>query len=62
MPTASSASARHVHDGAACAGAISVTGLKVDVPAWRSHQIGEQVRDHAARISSLLGLPQAVPA
>jgi IclR family transcriptional regulator, acetate operon repressor len=51
-----------VVDGAACAGAISVTGLKVDVPAWRLHQIGEHVRDHAERIASLLSMPQAVPA
>ena len=48
------------HD--ACAGAISVTGLKVDIPAWRVHQIGETVRDHATRISALLAEPQAVPA
>ena len=27
-----------VIDGEVCAGAISVTGLKVDVPAWRLHQ------------------------
>jgi len=40
---------------------ISVTGLKVDVPAWRLHQIGESVRDHAAQISHVLEL-RAVPA
>ena len=45
-----------------CAGAISVTGLKVDVPAWRLHQIGESVHEHAERVSSLLAVPQAVPA
>jgi IclR family acetate operon transcriptional repressor len=50
-----------VIDGEVCAGAISVTGLKVDVPAWRLHHIGESVRDHAARVSLLLG-SQAVPA
>jgi IclR family acetate operon transcriptional repressor len=50
-----------VADGEACAGAISVTGLKVDVPAWRLHQIGESVRDHAERVSQLLA-PQAVTA
>lgn len=37
-----------------CAGAISVTSLKVDVPPWRLHQIGEAVRAHAEQISSLL--------
>jgi IclR family acetate operon transcriptional repressor len=51
-----------VLDGEACAGAISVTGLKVDVPAWRLHQIGESVRDHADRIASLLRETLAVPA
>ena len=46
-----------------CAGAISVTGLKVDVPAWRLHQIGENVRRHADEIAALLaGQSQAVPA
>lgn len=46
-----------------CAGAISVTGLKVDVPAWRLHGIGESVREHADRIAALLpGRAQAVPA
>ena len=50
-----------VVDGDVCAGAISVTGLKVDVPAWRLHQIGESVRDHAAQISHVLEL-RAVPA
>ncbi len=48
-------------DGA-CAGAISVTGLKVEVPAWRLHQIGESVREHAGQISSLLARARAVPA
>jgi IclR family transcriptional regulator, acetate operon repressor len=40
-----------------CAGAVSVTGLKLDLPAWRVEQIGGVVRDHAARISELLGSP-----
>jgi IclR family transcriptional regulator, acetate operon repressor len=48
--------------GGACAGAISVTGLKVDVPAWRLHQIGASVRDHAERVSSLLGGVESVSA
>ena len=43
-----------VVDGGVCAGAISVTGLKVDVPGWRLHQIGEGVRDHAAQVSRVL--------
>jgi IclR family transcriptional regulator, acetate operon repressor len=37
------------------AGAISVTGLKLDLPVWRIHQIGETVREHAARITALYG-------
>jgi IclR family acetate operon transcriptional repressor len=40
-----------------CAGAVSVTGLKLDLPAWRIEQIGGTVRDHAVRISELLGSP-----
>ena len=40
-----------------CAGAVSVTGLKLDLPAWRVDQIGGTVRGHAARISELLGSP-----
>jgi IclR family acetate operon transcriptional repressor len=48
-------------EGGACAGAISVTGLKVDVPAWRLHQIGENVREHAGRVSSLLAGTPTVP-
>jgi len=44
----------HDHSGR-CAGAISVTGLKLDLPIWRVERIGSTVRDHATRISSLLG-------
>jgi IclR family transcriptional regulator, acetate operon repressor len=40
-----------------CVGAVSVTGLKLDLPAWRVEQIGGSVRGHAARISQLLGSP-----
>jgi IclR family transcriptional regulator, acetate operon repressor len=40
-----------------CVGAVSVTGLKLDLPAWRVEQIGASVRGHAARISQLLGSP-----
>lgn len=38
-----------------CTGAVSVTGIKVDVPAWRVEEIGRVVRDHADRVSALLG-------
>lgn len=37
-----------------CAGAISVTGLKLDLPLWRIHQIGETVRGYAVRVTDLL--------
>jgi IclR family transcriptional regulator, acetate operon repressor len=40
-----------------CLGAISVTGLKLDLPAWRIEQLGETVREHALRISAELGAP-----
>lgn len=39
------------------AGGISVTGLKLDLPAWRIHQLGETVRSHADQIASALGAP-----
>lgn len=42
-----------------CIGAISVTGIKLDLPAWRVHQIGETVAGHAARVSEQLGAPRA---
>ncbi|WP_019547342.1 IclR family transcriptional regulator [Streptomyces sulphureus] len=38
-----------------CAGAISVTGLKLDVTEDRLHELGELVRKHADRISARLG-------
>ena len=38
-----------------CVGAISVSGLKLDQPAWRLHRLGETVRGHADRVSTLLG-------
>jgi IclR family acetate operon transcriptional repressor len=41
----------------ACAGAISITGLKLDVPAWRMRDLGETVCAHADRIAQLLGGP-----
>lgn len=40
-----------------CAGAISITGLKLDVPAWRMRDLGQTVRAHADRIARLLGGP-----
>jgi IclR family transcriptional regulator, acetate operon repressor len=40
---------------AACVGAVSVTGLKVDLPAWRVEQLGHTVGEHAGRISAQLG-------
>jgi IclR family acetate operon transcriptional repressor len=49
-------SAVHDHAGR-CVGAISVTGLKLDLPAWRVEQLGRTVREHAGRISVLLGAP-----
>jgi IclR family acetate operon transcriptional repressor len=42
------------HQGS-CAGALSVTGLKVDVPLREVRQLGLTVRDHADRVSSMLG-------
>jgi IclR family acetate operon transcriptional repressor len=47
---------------ARCVGAVSVTGLKLDLPAWRVEQLGQTVRDHAARISAQLGAPAVAEA
>jgi IclR family transcriptional regulator, acetate operon repressor len=44
--------------GDSCVGAISATGLKLDLPLWRIEQIGQTVAQHAARISGLLGAPR----
>ncbi|MFF3735642.1 IclR family transcriptional regulator [Streptomyces sp. NPDC002476] len=38
-----------------CAGAVSITGLKLGLPAWRYQELGGQVRDAARRISLVLG-------
>ena len=38
-----------------CAGAISVTGIKGDIPAWRIDELGRTVRSNADQISELLG-------
>ena len=37
-----------------CVGAVSVTGLKLDLPMWRIHQVGETVRGYADRVTALL--------
>ncbi|MGW1230558.1 IclR family transcriptional regulator [Streptomyces sp. NPDC001515] len=42
-------------DRSVCAGAVSITGLKLGLPAWRYQELGGQVRDAARRISLLLG-------
>ncbi|HEV7958531.1 MAG TPA: IclR family transcriptional regulator [Acidimicrobiales bacterium] len=42
------------HQGV-CAGALSVTGLKVDVALREVQQLGVTVREHADRVSSMLG-------
>ncbi|HEX9067106.1 MAG TPA: IclR family transcriptional regulator [Streptosporangiaceae bacterium] len=42
------------HDGS-CAGAVSVTGIKGDLPAWRMGELGRIVRRHANKVSELLG-------
>lgn len=44
------------HSGA-CAGAISVTGIKQDLPDWRLAEIGRLIRRLADQASSLLGGP-----
>jgi IclR family acetate operon transcriptional repressor len=38
-----------------CAGALSVTGLKVDVPLREIQCLGTIVKEHAERMTSLLG-------
>lgn len=40
-----------------CVGAISVTGIKHDLPSWRIAEIGQVVREHADEMSRLLGGP-----
>ena len=42
------------HDGS-CAGAVSVTGIKGDLPAWRVDELGRLVRRCADEISGILG-------
>ncbi|GAA4533499.1 IclR family transcriptional regulator [Amycolatopsis samaneae] len=38
-----------------CVGAISITGVNVDVPTWRQQELGRAVRDAAVEISQRLG-------
>ena len=40
-----------------CVGAISVTGLRLDLPDSRLRELGGATREHAGRISVLLGAP-----
>jgi IclR family transcriptional regulator, acetate operon repressor len=42
------------HDGS-CAGAVSVTGIKGDLPAWRIDELGRTVRRAADQVSAMLG-------
>jgi IclR family transcriptional regulator, acetate operon repressor len=42
------------HDGA-CAGAVSVTGIKGDLPAWRMNELGRLVGRYASKVSDALG-------
>jgi IclR family acetate operon transcriptional repressor len=42
------------HDGS-CAGAVSVTGIKGDLPAWRVSEIGRMVRRYADQVSVTIG-------
>jgi len=42
------------HDGR-CAGAFSCTGIKTDLPLWKIDELGKTVREHADRMSELLG-------
>jgi IclR family acetate operon transcriptional repressor len=44
------------HDGA-CAGAVSITGIKHDLPSWRVNELGRTVRECADRVSAMLGGP-----
>lgn len=45
------------HDGS-CAGAVSVTGIKGDLPAWRVNELGRIVRSYADKVSEMLGGPR----
>jgi len=45
------------HD-CAVAGAVSVTGIKGDLPSWRINELGQAVRQAADRVSEILGGPR----
>lgn len=45
------------HDGTV-AGAVSVTGIKGDLPAWRVNELGQAVRRAADQVSEILGGPR----
>jgi IclR family acetate operon transcriptional repressor len=45
------------HDGVV-AGAVSVTGIKGDLPAWRVNELGQAVRRAADGVSEMLGGPR----
>ncbi|MHB1740210.1 MAG: IclR family transcriptional regulator [Actinomycetes bacterium] len=38
-----------------CAGALSSTGIKLDLPAWRVEELGRTLREHSDRLTALLG-------
>jgi IclR family acetate operon transcriptional repressor len=38
-----------------CVGALSITGIRRDMPAWRIDELGGVVRGHADRVSGLIG-------
>jgi IclR family acetate operon transcriptional repressor len=42
------------HDGS-CAGAVSVTGIKSDLPTWKIMELGRTVRRSADQVSELIG-------
>lgn len=42
------------HDGSV-AGAVSVTGIKGDLPSWRVGELGRQVRASADKVTAILG-------
>jgi IclR family transcriptional regulator, acetate operon repressor len=49
------AAAAFFDHGGSCAGAVSVTGIKGDLTAWRIEELGRTVRLAGDRISKLLG-------
>lgn len=38
-----------------CAGALSATGVKLDLPSWRLEELGRAVRTNADKVTKLLG-------